>query len=67
MGRRKKIRICTACGTREGVNPRSDLCFPCAMEKMREEIRQLQAKEGPMYEKWKDGLLKHLAEMGEGG
>lgn len=67
MPRRKKIRICDMCGTRVDVNPRSNLCLTCALIKQGESVRQLKAKEGPIYDKWKAGLLKHLGEVAETG
>ena len=67
MGRHKKIRTCPGCGTTESVNPRSGYCITCAMARQRASITQLQEKRGPMYEKWRDGLIKHLEEVDKTG
>lgn len=65
MPKRRRPRVCSVCGTTENVNRRSYLCFPCAMEKMQDSIQQLQQKEGPIYEKWRDGLMRHLGLVDE--
>jgi len=67
MPRRKIVRVCKRCGTLEDVNDRSWLCFPCAMEIHRDSIRQLKEKQGPIYEKWRDGLMRHLGEVDKSG
>lgn len=67
MPRRRLIRVCTGCGTLEAVNKRSKLCPTCAIDKHRESVYQLQQKQGPIYEKWRAGLMRHLKEVDESG
>jgi len=47
------------------VNPRSMLCPDCAIEAVRESVKQLKAKKGPIYYRWKVGLLNAIQEEEE--
>lgn len=46
---------CYRCGRAYTAKRRKEnnLCAPCGLEQLNEEIRQLEAKEGPYYERWK--------------
>ncbi|MBA7582390.1 hypothetical protein ES708_24318 [subsurface metagenome] len=58
MGKASKIVKCAECG---GDFPRKELnrnfhCQDCRMKVLRETMEQLHRKEGPRYEKWKQGM-----------
>lgn len=52
---------CLDCGKEfewEGYKPPGRRrCLECSIKRMTDSASQLQAKEGPFYEKWKKGLL----------
>jgi len=51
---------CRGCGRNYTAKRRkpNDLCALCGVEQLEEEIRQLQAKSGPFYERWKKQMEK---------
>ena len=61
----KRWRSCFKCGSREYVNKNSGLCAKCAVDKVRTSIQQLQAREGPIYQAWLDGLRRAVKEAAE--
>lgn len=60
MPRRKKRINCKRCGQIRRLN-RKGYCDDCAHRRSDESIYQLQAKQGPFYDKWKAGVLKGLS------
>lgn len=52
------VRRCGECGKFMGDRGRSKLCsLDCSMRRAIEVQRQLHAKEGPWFERWKMGCL----------
>lgn len=49
------VRACKDCGVVESrftVLSQKSLCPSCGTERMMEALRQMRAKEGPIYDKW---------------
>jgi hypothetical protein len=45
------MKCCISCGEVTGVS-RRNLCFRCAMERVKNSWEQLREKKGPVYERW---------------
>lgn len=56
---RKKCK-CYLCKRRERLSKRAKYCLPCLGKIMQDNIRQLKAKEGAYYDKWKSNLMRSL-------
>lgn len=50
--------ICRKCGKRKGSLSWQKLCNKCSEAKEHLAIAQMRAKEGPVWEKWKKGLME---------
>jgi len=54
----KKPKPCVDCGTPTVYRSPKGRCRNCSMNAAIESCRQLRAKEGPFYEKWKKSIRK---------
>jgi hypothetical protein len=65
-----KYMACKHCGKPMKVSMRrrkSPSHIDCSMQVMIENQRQIAAKEGPMYERWRNGQMRYLEELRGGG
>lgn len=67
MPRRPKIRRCAGCRAVLPPKSRAKYCDACAMGRVAESIKQLRAKRGPMFDRWRLNLAQSIEEMGESG
>ncbi len=58
------IRRCKGCAKTKPVSPASGLCADCAINRIAEAVFQQKEREGPIYDKWRLGILASL-ERGE--
>lgn len=52
---KRRIKRCKLCGKITEVSKRG-YCQDCGFQLMVDAVRQLQERQGPIYEKWKRGL-----------
>ncbi|GAI20076.1 unnamed protein product [marine sediment metagenome] len=51
---------CKLCGKRRKVLSQRKLCEKCSKKVMENTVAQMRAKNGPYYDKWKEGMLRYL-------
>lgn len=60
-----KIELpCEGCGlptTRRVGKRKVPKCFDCALRAAAQNVRQQHEKSGPMYDRWREGMLRSLA------
>jgi len=56
------IRRCKECAKTKPVSPASGLCADCAINRIAESVLQMVEREGPIYDKWRRGILASLEE-----
>lgn len=56
-------RACKNCGNKEKKLSRSGYCADCSAQRLVDSVRELKAKKGPKYEKWKKGMKKFLKKL----
>ena len=56
----RKSRVCEDCGAPLPQGSRAKYCLECAMDRTAEAGKQIREKQGPIYDKWRDNLMKSL-------
>lgn len=59
MTRPRKPKLCRECETLAVVN-RKGYCDECATRRLHDSYRQMHAKEGPFYDKWRASMLAYF-------
>ena len=58
----RKKRFCEDCGASLPEGSRARYCPTCATDRAADAVKQIQQKQGPVYDKWRDRLRKSLEE-----
>jgi len=61
--KKSKLQQCKICHKKSYYISRHGLCKNCLMEKVKLARSQIRCKQGPIYEKWKQKLLKSLTPL----
>ena len=58
-----KYGKCKQCGRWGEIYTSSGRCINCSMSNVLENVKQLRAKKGPYYEKWKKAMKKAVENL----
>jgi len=61
--KKRDLEQCKICHKKSWYISRHGLCPACCGEKVKLARCQIKSKEGPIYEKWKDKLMKGLERL----
>ena len=57
-----KVKVCEVCG-RQYQARRQPYCVECGLDRMIDAAEQMHRRKGPIYERWKHGMLAHTSSL----
>lgn len=53
----KKMEECVLCRKKKRILTSKSICVDCSLKSSRDAVLQMLRKEGPVYDKWKKGII----------
>jgi len=63
ISKKKKLEQCRICHKKSYYVSENGLCPQCCANKIKSAQMQIKAKEGPVYEKWKEKIIKSVERL----